>query len=97
MPKSIITNDMDHCFVCGCGGALHIHHCIGGTSNRKNSDKYGLIIPLCPRHHNMSNEGIHFNKPLDAEVKKIAQLAFEKLYSREEFIRIFGKSYIWED
>ena len=42
----------------------------------------------------MSDQGIHFNKALDREVKQIAQREFEDTYSREEFMRIFGKNYL---
>lgn len=95
MIKSIITDDMEHCFVCGCGGPMHIHHIFYGTANRSNSDKHGLIIPLCPKHHNMSNEGIHFNKDLDEGMKKLGQITFENVVGdREDFMRIFGRNYL---
>jgi hypothetical protein len=72
---------------------LHKHHIFGGA-NRKWSEKYGLWVWLCPPHHNMSDHGVHFNKPLDTQLKQIAQREFEDTYGHEEFIRIFGKSYL---
>lgn len=81
------------CFMCHRTGDLHSHHIFGG-SNRKWSEKYGLKIWLCPEHHNMSDNGIHFNKALDLQIKQIAQREFEDTYTREEFMRIFGKNYL---
>ena len=95
MPKSIITDDMEHCFICGASGPMHIHHVFYGTANRRNSDELGLVIPLCPRHHNMSNEGIHFDKELDDKVKRLAQTVYEETTgTREDFMRIFGRNYL---
>ena len=70
------------------------HHVFYGTANRKLSEKYGLTIWLCPKHHNMSDKGIHFNKPLDLQIKQIAQREFEDTYGHDEFLRIFGRNYL---
>jgi hypothetical protein len=96
--KSIISNEKE-CFVCGIKewcGALHRHHCINGVSNRRNSEKYGLWVWLCADHHNMSNDGVHFNHPFDVTLKKLAQIRFEEVNEggRDEFRKIFGKSYL---
>lgn len=90
--NSIIQTDK-RCFLCHTTENLHDHH-VFGAANRKWSEKYGLKIWLCAKHHNMSDQGIHFNKALDREVKQIAQREFEDTYSREEFMRIFGKNYL---
>lgn len=79
--------------MCHTVGDLHKHHIFGGP-NRKWSDKFGLWIWLCPKHHNMSDAGVHFNKPLDLQVKQIAQREFEDTYGHEEFMKIFGRSYL---
>lgn len=81
------------CFMCHRTGDLHSHHIFGGP-NRKWSEKYGLKIWLCPEHHNMSDNGVHFNKALDLQIKQIAQREFEDTYTREDFMRIFGKNYL---
>lgn len=91
--KSIIQNEKE-CFVCHRLIGLHEHHIYEGTANRKISEKYGMKIWLCPFHHNMSNEGIHFNKELDLSVKQYAQEIFEQTHTREEFRSLFGKSYL---
>ena len=92
-PKSIITDDMEHCFVCGSPN-IQIHHGIYGTANRKLSDKYGLVIPLCQEHHTGS-AGIHFNKDFDIALKKLAQERFEAVYGANmRFVDVFGKNYL---
>lgn len=69
------------------------HHVIYGTANRRLSDYYGLIVPLCPFHHNESSEGVHFNKKLDLHFKRLAQTKFEEHYPDLNFVEIFGKNY----
>ena len=91
--KSIIQTERE-CYVCGTTQDIHEHHIFEGTANRRQSEKYGMKIFLCGRHHNMSNQGIHFNKELDISVKQMAQEIFEKTHTREEFKEIFGKSYL---
>jgi len=91
--KSIIQENKE-CFVCKTTQNLHEHHIFFNTANRKQSEATGLKIFLCARHHNMSDEGIHFNKELDLEVKRYAQEIFEKTHSREEFRSLFGKSWL---
>lgn len=92
--KSIISNEKE-CFICGTRLKLHKHHCIHGSSNRKNSEEFGLWIYLCDFHHNASIEAVHFNHSFDVMVKKYAQMVFEnKIGTREEFRQIFGKSFL---
>lgn len=92
--KSIISNEKE-CYICQTTQNLHKHHCIYGKGNRPLSEKYGLWIYLCYRHHNGSDDGVHFNYALDEEIKKLSQRKWEEVYGdREQFIRIFGKSYI---
>lgn len=92
---SIIQDFNDKkCFVCGTTQNIHIHEVFFGTANRKLSIKYGLCVCLCARHHNMSNEGVHFNKQLDNELKKKGQEAFEKTYPEDNFIKVFGRNYL---
>ena len=91
--KSIIQTEKQ-CYVCGKNYNLHDHHIIYGTSNRKQSEKYGLKVWLCYEHHT-GNAGVHFNRDLDLHLKKLAQEHFEARYGdRNEFISTFGKSYL---
>ena len=70
----------------------------GRTGNRDKSIEDGLVIFLTPKKHNMSNEGIHFNKKFDLYTKKIAQIRWQEYYNKteEEFIERYKRSYLWK-
>ena len=89
---SIITDDLEHCYICG-SPRVEIHHIFGGA-NRKNSERYGLIVPLCHLHHNEPPAGVHFNAALMQRLHEVGQRYFETVSSREEFMRIFGRNYL---
>lgn len=90
--KSIITDDLGHCFVCGDRNVA-IHHIYGGR-NRKISDTNGFIVPLCPFHHNMSDHAVHFNKILDLALKRTCQKIYEENHTRAEFMGLIGRNYL---
>lgn len=91
---SILTNDMSCCFVCGSVTNVHIHEVFFGTAKRQLSIKYGCCVGLCGKHHNLSKEGVHFNRELDLQLKREMQKAFIKKYPTLDFIKVFGKSYL---
>lgn len=91
--KSIIQNEKQ-CLVCGTTYGLHKHHIFYGTGNRAISEKYGCWCYLCAKHHNMSDEGVHFNKKLDSELKKLTQKKFIEVYPDIDFLKTFGKNYL---
>lgn len=95
MAKSIIQSEKE-CYITGSSYNLHEHHIIYGNGLRKLSEKYGLKVWLRADWHNMSDYGVHFNKALDLKLKQMAQKKAMKYYgwSVEDFIEIFGKSYI---
>ena len=89
--RSIITDDMEHCIHCG-STMVEIHHIMFGTANRKLSDKYGLVVPLCPYCHR-GGQGVHQNRQLDLKLKKLAQSKFEQEYPDLDWLEIFGRNY----
>lgn len=91
--KSILTGDMEHCMVCQ-KPFPEVHHVLFGNSNRKWSDKYGLVVPLCAEHHRGSDLSPHFNREFDLELKKYAQERFEEEYPELSFREVFGKNYL---
>lgn len=93
MAKSIVQK-LKQCAVCHTTLDLHEHHIFEGA-NRVHSERYGLTVWLCARHHNMSSEGVHNCTALDRKLKAIAQRRAMKHYgwSTEDFIKIFGRSY----
>ena len=74
------------------------HEIFFGTANRKKSIKYGLVVFIKPEDHNMSAYGVHCSKgyEFNMHLKKIGQKRAMDEYSwtTDEFIEIFGKSYI---
>lgn len=90
-----ILSEYYECLICGRTLGLHKHHVFEGTGRRALSEKYGCWCYLCPRHHNASEVGVHFNKQLDLKLKKKCQkiLEDEKGWSRERFITVFGRNY----
>lgn len=74
---------------------LEVHHCLHGTANRRRADELGMWVWLCPGHHRTASDAVHRDAQIDLGVKKLAQAAFEnKLGTREEFLKTFGKSYL---
>ena len=93
MNRFSIICDLDYCIECG-KPYPHKHEVFYGTANRKNSIKYGIIVPLCYEHH-MGTYGVHgkHGEELNYKLKKMAQQKAMKHYNwtMEEWIKIFGK------
>ena len=86
------------CWECECTPQqryLEEHHVFNGP-NRKNSEKYGLKVYLCYVCHRDNKLGVHgCNTDLRERLQQAGQQAFEnKIGSREEFMKIFGKNYL---
>ncbi len=84
----------DLCIICGKGYAS-THECFGG-SRRNLSRLYGLIVRLCWEHH-QGDEGAHGKDGLHLRMwlERKGQMMFEEKHgTREDFIRIFGRSYL---
>lgn len=90
--KSILQKEKK-CWLCGSTLNLHRHHVFGGSANRAKSERYGLTVYLCAPHHNMSNEGVHFDKSFDRQLKAWAQERFEEKYGHDLFMEIFKRNY----
>lgn len=75
---------------------LHRHEIFFGTSNRKKSIEDGLVVFLTPENHNMSKNGVHFNKSFDNELKRVGQMTWTAYYNKtnEDFRKRYGKNYI---
>jgi len=94
--KSILATQKGQCYLCRKYTYTEEHHIFEGK-NRQPSEAYGLKVYLCPVCHRTGPRAAH--SPTDTETKerlhRIGQMAFErKCGSREEFIRIFGRSYL---
>ena len=89
--KSILQ-DKKQCYICGRTSCLHDHHIFAG-SRRQKSEEYGLKVWLCVRHHT-GEDGAHSVPWMIDRLHKDGQKKFEETHTRDEFIRIFGKSYL---
>jgi len=89
---SIITNDLEHCIICGAKKD-NLHEVFYG-SYRHLSIKYGLVIPLCLKHHTMGEFAIHNERELDLYYKRLAQTIFMSRYSYELFMKEFKINYL---
>ena len=72
-----------------------ISHIYAG-SRRKISEREGFVVYLAPWLHNQSDEGVHGKNghELDLMLKQHCQMKYEETHSREEFMRLIGKSYL---
>lgn len=87
---SIIEGDRPgRCYVCQKYGITQRHHMIHG-SRRKAADREGLTCHLCLECHHKVHNG---DAQLDLTLKKIAQMAYERTHTREEWMQLMGKNY----
>lgn len=90
--ESILVDDLQYCMVCGKPHP-HLHEIFFGR-NRNLSIKYKMVVPLCWEHHE-GDEGPHRDREVDLSLKKWAQEKWELTFGeRDEFIKVFGKSYL---
>lgn len=91
--KSILQSEKQ-CYLTGEAGPLHKHHIFFGNGLRKISEENGFWVYLLPRLHNMSNDGVHFNRELDLKLKRNCQKKYEETHTREEFMALIGRNYL---
>lgn len=85
-----IMQDEKRCYITGSTTGLDKHHIYHG-SRRKAADRYGCWVWV---RHDIHMELHDRNKELDRMLQRECQQRFEELYSHEEFMEIFGKSYL---
>lgn len=88
MRFSILTKDLDHCYLCG-NKKDDIHEIYEGA-RRIPSMKWGCCIPVCRNCHRCLHNDYSFALPY----KKLCQKKFMDVYPNIDFISIFHKSYI---
>lgn len=95
-PGSILGSRKGCCYLCGKYGQTDEHHIFGGP-NRMLSEQYGLKVDLCLECHRFGKHAVHKDHAVMDELHRQGQEAFEsQVGSRKEFIKIFGRNYIWE-
>lgn len=91
---SIVDNGLGRCYLCGAKGyrALQRHE-IFGASNRERSKLFGLWVNLCgPCHYDITFVHVSSRHKLKETGQKAAMDRYG--WTKEEFIRRFGKSYL---
>lgn len=102
MSKSIMQDKRGgECYLCNMllgidtpAACREEHHVMHGTANRRLSEHYGLKVYLCPYHHRTGLEAVHMSPRTDLLLKQTAQRIFEKKYSHERWMEVFGKNYL---
>lgn len=84
------------CELCGrTTDRIERHHLIGGTANRRLSEKYGLVMYLCRECHRLAHE----DKGTYILLHRMAERTFlaEQNATVDDFIAVFGKNYLTEE
>lgn len=88
--ESIISNE-PVCYLTGSRINLERHHCMNGVSQRKKAEEDGLWVWL---NHDV-HFAVHNHRPeLRNYLKKVAQEAYERTHSRDEWMRRYHKNYL---
>lgn len=83
---SLLIDNLEKCYMCP-NPKSDLHELIGG-SNRLNSIRYGLVIPLCRTCHRIATD----DPKVVLQNKKLGQETFEKYYD-DDFVSIFHRNY----
>lgn len=85
--KSLFETRVGECFLCGYHGDTVRHEVFYGTADRKTSKAVGLWLDLCPRCHEVAHRDPKY-------FHELGQRLFEHIYSHDEFMELYGKSYL---
>lgn len=94
---SILQKKDGRCYLCMMQGDFRIkwteeHHVFGGP-RRWISEAEGLKVYLCPMHHRTDTAAVHQNAETRKMLQEIAQTAWEKEHTHEEWMQLMGKNY----
>ncbi len=89
-----IIQDKKECLVCHTQQGLHKHHVFYGRGLRNISEQNGFVVWLCGYHHNLSNNGVHFNCELDNHIKMLMQAKYEETHTHAEFMELVGMNFL---
>lgn len=97
--KSIIQREEDwqRCYLCMLREDdysekpyLETHHVVFGQGRRNKSEADGLTVRLCRRHH----EEVHRSGSSRQRLSAIAQEAYERKHTREEWMERYKRNYL---
>lgn len=96
---SILQGKGKRCYLTDAEGVpLEKHHIYFGTGLRKISDKHGFWVWLKPEWHR-GTQGVHGKDghKIDLLLKQDCQRKFEEKHSREEFVALIGRNYLYDE
>ena len=88
---SIIYSDMTKCCECGSKIGIEKNEIFSGAY-RQTSIRLGMVAPMCHECHQRFHNDIMFN----LKYKTMFQKEYMKTHSLDEFIKTFGKNYIFK-
>lgn len=70
-----------------------------GTANRQQSEKYGLWVWLCVKHHNEDHGlyAVHYNKEVNLRLRRDAERIFLQTHTFNEWMDVFKINYLDDD
>lgn len=87
-------DDMRECYICGSVRGIQEHHCVSG-SNRKNADKYGLMVDLCVECHLNGSMAVHKCHESQLKLIRKAEMVFlGRGHTLDEWMAIFHKNWL---
>lgn len=91
--ESILSNEKK-CYLTGRTDNLERHHIMFGRANRKVSEEWGCWVYLTHDMH-QGTYGVHGREghEIDLVLKQACQIAFERIYGHEKWMKLFGKNY----
>ena len=72
---------------------LQKHHVFMGPL-RSMSEAEGFFVWLCPEHHTIGSRAVHRNHDTCLMLQQYAQRKYEQTHTREEFVKLTGRSYL---
>ena len=85
--KSLFPTKSGTCLLCRRECDTARHEVFFGTADRQTSKATGMWFDVCPACHDWQHRDPH-------DMHIIGQAVFERIYSHEEFIALFGENYI---
>lgn len=93
MTRSIVQPGEKACYITGSTAGLDKHHCLRGQFRQK-ADDLGLWVWLRHDVHMRMHERKPPFEDLEDHLKEAAQRAFEREHTREEWMDLFGRSWL---
>lgn len=90
---SILATENGFCYFCGRQAEVVRHEIFYGSLLRKVSKEQGTWCYLCVPCHQFEHQGGGLERD-GMTLKQMAQTAFERNHTREEFMKLYGRNYL---